>query len=98
MQGDSIDIVTVIGLYSTRMREFYGWFWEQTENSDRINILEYRNKSPEFGHYLEVEQVVTQYGPDGTSVLKPRLSEARLRRAAFGTSGWRLITLDEAGE
>jgi hypothetical protein len=52
----------------------------------------------EFGHYLEVEHAVTQYGPDGPTVLKPRLAEARLRRAAFGTSGWRLITLDEAGE
>jgi hypothetical protein len=96
--SDNIDILTAIATYSTRVREFYGWFWEQIENSARIDIMEYRYKSLEFGHYLEVDSTVSQFGPDGRSVLRPRLAEARLRRAQFGTSGWRLITLDEAGE
>jgi hypothetical protein len=96
--NDSIDIVTPIATYSTRVREFFGWFWEQIEDSARIDILEYRYKSMEWGHYLQVESTLTQFGPDGRSVLKPRLAEARLERAQFGTRGWRLITLDEDGE
>lgn len=96
--GESIDIVTPIATYSTRVREFYGWFWEQITNSARLEIAEYYSKSMEFGHYLEVEGTVSQFGPDGRKVLRPRLAEARLRRAAFGTSGWRLIAPDANGE
>ncbi|MFL0241207.1 hypothetical protein [Mycobacterium sp. SMC-17] len=97
-QGGSIDIVEVIALYSTRVREFFGWFWQQIEDSNRIEILEYRYKAMEWGHYLDVESMVTQFGPDGRSVVRPRLAEARLRRAAFGTRGWRLFTLNSEGE
>jgi hypothetical protein len=90
----TIDIVDVIAVYSTRVREFFGWFWQQIEDSNRIEILEYRYKAMEWGHYLDVESMVTQFGPDGRGVLRPRLAEARLRRAAFGTRGWRLFRLD----
>jgi hypothetical protein len=51
----------------------------------------------EFGYYLEVDSTVTRFGPDGGTVLRPRLAEARLRRAKFGTSGWRLIAPDDNG-
>jgi hypothetical protein len=96
--SDSIDIVTPIATYSTRVREFFGWFWEQITNSAPLEIAEYRYKEQEFGHYLDVEHTVSQFGPDGRSVLRPRLAEARLRRAAFGTRGWRDISRDENGE
>jgi hypothetical protein len=95
---DQIDIVTPIATYSTRVREFFGWFWEQIADSARPEIAEYWDKAMEFGHYLEVESTVTQFGPDGRSVLRPRLAEARLKRAAFGSRGWRVFSLDEAGE
>ncbi|OBJ70701.1 hypothetical protein A5643_10010 [Mycobacterium sp. 1274756.6] len=75
-QCGSIDIVEVILLYSTRVREFFGWFWKQIEGSNRIEILEYRYKAMERGHYLGVESIVTQFGPDGRSALRPRLAEA----------------------
>jgi hypothetical protein len=96
--NDSIDIVTPIATYSTRVPQFFAWFWEQIENSARADILEHRYKSMEFGHYLEVEQVVTQFGPDGPGAVKRPLVEARMRRAEFGTRGWRLITVDSNGE
>jgi hypothetical protein len=76
--SDNIDIVTPIAVYSTRVPEFFEWFWREIEDSARIDILEYRYKSMEFGHYLEVESTLTQFGPDGRSVLRPRLAEARL--------------------
>jgi hypothetical protein len=95
---DSVDIVTPIATYSTRVPVFFEWFWRQIEDSARVDIFEYRSKSMEFGHYLELGATISQFGPDGPSVLRPRLAEARLRRAAFGTSGWRQITLDEEGE
>ena len=96
--SDNVDVMTPIATYSTRVREFFGWFWQQIEDSDRINILEYRYKTMEFGLYLQLDAMVAQFGPDGRSVLRPRLAAARLERAKFGTSGWRIIVLDENGE
>ena len=96
--SDNIEILPAIATYSKRVREFYGWFWKQIEDSARIEIFEYRDKSLELGHWLEVESTVSQFGPDGASVLRPRLAESRLRRAEFGTSGWRLLAPDENGE
>jgi hypothetical protein len=96
--SDSIDIVTPIAVYSTRVPKFFKWFWDQIESSDRLNIHEHRCKSTEWSHYLEVEHTSTQFGPDGRKVVRPRLAEARLRRAAYGASGWRLFSLDAAGE
>lgn len=96
--SDRIDIVTPIAVYSTRVPKFFEWYWSQIEDSARADILEYRYKSMEWGHYLEVESTLTQFGPDGRNVVRRRLAESRLRRAEFGTSGWRLITLDRNGE
>jgi hypothetical protein len=96
--SDSIDIVTPIATYSRRVPEFFKWFWEQITGNAPDEIAEYWAKAQEWGHYLEVEQTVSQFGPDGRSVLRPRLTEARLKRAAFGTKGWRDITRDENGE
>ncbi|MEE6177552.1 hypothetical protein [Mycobacterium sp. 050134] len=96
--NDSVDVMTPIATYSTRVREFFGWFWQQIEDSARVDIHEYRDKAMEFGLYLQVDSTLTQFGPDGRSVLRPRLAAARLERAAFGTRGWRLIALDENGE
>jgi hypothetical protein len=97
--GDNIELFPLVALYSKRVREFFGWFWEQVEDQVRIEVTEYRSKSTEYGYWLKVESTVSQFGPDGKSVLKPRLAEARRERAAFGTSGWRLIAPDaETGE
>ncbi|SHQ49441.1 Uncharacterised protein [Mycobacteroides abscessus subsp. bolletii] len=95
---DNVDVMTPIATYSTRVREFFGWFWERMEDSNRIDILEYRYKSMEFGLYLQQDAMLAQFGPDGRSVLRPQLAKARLQRAEFGTRGWRLIALDQNGE
>ena len=96
--GDNVEILPVIATYSTRVREFYKWFWDQIEGSNYRDISEYRCKSQEFGYYLKVESTLSQYGPDGRSALRRPLAAARLERAGFGTSGWRSITWDEDGE
>jgi hypothetical protein len=67
---DSVDVVTPVATYSTRVPVFYEWFWRQIENSARSEIFEYRSKSMEFGHYLEVGATISQFGPDGPSVLR----------------------------
>jgi hypothetical protein len=96
--SDNVEILPAIATYSTRVREFFGWFWEQIEGSNYPAIMEYRRKSGEFAHYLQVEDTLVRFGPDGPSALKRPLAAARLERAMFGTSGWRLITQDEIGE
>lgn len=96
--NDTIEILPVIATYSTRVREFFGWFWAQIESSNYPAIMEYRCKSGEFAHYLLVEDTLVRFGPDGPSALKRPLAAARRERAVFGTSGWRLITRDENGE
>ncbi len=96
--GDSVDIVSVVELYSKRVREWYGWFWEQVENEVRVEVDEYRRKSTEYGHWLNVETTVSRFGFDGPAALRRPLAEARLQRAQFGTSGWRVISLNESGE
>jgi hypothetical protein len=96
--GDNIEILPLLAIYSTRVRAFFKWFWEQIENSNYRDISEFRCKSQEFGYYLKVESTLSQYGPDGRSALRRPLAAARLERAAFGTSGWRTLTRDESGE
>jgi hypothetical protein len=45
-----------------------------------------------------VESTFSHFGPDGRHIYRPRLAAARLERAAFGTSGWRVIGPDANGE
>jgi hypothetical protein len=52
----------------------------------------------EFGLYPQQDAMLAQFGPNGRSVLRPRLAAARPERAKFGTSGWRIIVLDENGK
>ncbi len=96
--------------YSTRVREFFAWFWEQVLDADRIEvgesndtrvriqIHEYYGKKAEYEHWRKVEGTWGHFGPDGRSVQRPRLAAVRLDRAEHGTSGWRMITLDDNGE
>jgi hypothetical protein len=95
--ADSVDIVTPIATYSLRVREFFGWFWEQIVNSAPDDILEYRYKSMEFGYYLQTEDMLTRFGPDGRAAVRRPLAQARLERAAHGVRGWRTITVDSNG-
>jgi hypothetical protein len=59
---------------------------------------EYLGKSNEYRMWRHVEGTWGRYGPDGRSVQRPRLADARLARAARGVSGWRVFRPDENGE
>lgn len=95
--GD-IEFLPVVSTYSTRVREFFAWFWGQVEDAVRIELGEYYGKRAEYGHWRRVEATWGHYGPDGRTVQRPRLAAARLDRAGNGTSGWRIIAPDENGE
>jgi hypothetical protein len=64
----------------------------------RLDLGEYLGKANEYRMWRHVESILSHFGPDGPHVYKPRLAEARLTRAALGTSGWRVISPDENGE
>ena len=98
--GD-IEFLSVVATYSTRVREFYGWFWQQVEDEVRSSLDEFLGKSNEYGHWLKVEHTMPEFGPDGRPVrgsFRRKRAEARQERAAFGTRGWRLIQPNEHGE
>ena len=98
--GD-IEFLSVVATYSTRVREFYGWFWQQVEDEVRSSLDEFLGKSNEYGHWLKVEHTMPEFGPDGRPVrgsFRRKRAEARQERAAFGTRGWRLIQPNEDGE
>jgi hypothetical protein len=95
--GD-IEFLSAVADYSIKVSEFYGWFWEQVVDRVCVELDEYHGKKNEYGLWRHVESIVTNFGPDGRRVYKPLLAQARLRRAAYGTSGWRMITPDENGE
>ncbi len=95
-----IEFFPAVADYSTKVREFFGWFWKQVENAKgvRIALSEYLGKSHEYRLWRHVEGTWGHFGPDGRSVQRPRVAAARLERAAYGTSGWRIISQDKSGE
>ena len=92
--GD-IEFLPAIADYSLKVREFFGWFWDEVTAEVRITLDEYHGKANEYGLWRKVEATFSQYGPDGRSVYRPHLAAARLERAAYGTRGWRLFTPDD---
>jgi hypothetical protein len=95
--GD-IEFLSAIADYSTKVGEFYEWFWEQVVDKVRVELHEYHGKRNEYNLWRHVESTFSHFGPDGRHVYKPRLAAARLERAAYGTNGWRVFTSDEHGE
>jgi hypothetical protein len=95
--GD-IEFLPAIADYSLKVRDFYGWFWEQVLAEVRVDLDEYHGKTNEYNLWRKVEGTFSHFGPDGRSVYRPRLAAARLERAAYGTKGWRPFTPDENGE
>jgi hypothetical protein len=94
--GD-IEFIAVVAAYSTKVRTFYRWVWELVEDEVRLDLSEYLGKSNEYRMWRHVEGTWGHYGPDGRSVQRPRLAEARLAHAALGASGW-VFRPDENGE
>jgi hypothetical protein len=96
--GDNIELLPLVALYSTRVNEFFGWFWKQVEDHGGAEYREYLAKYFEYWHWRTVEDTWVHFGPDGRWVQFCKVAEARRERAKFGTRGWRVITLDEYGE
>jgi hypothetical protein len=96
--GDKIELFPLVALYSTRVRKFCEWFWKQIEDEGRLEYSEFLAKHNEYCHWRNVEGTWGQFGLAGRWVQFCKVAEARLERAKFGTSGWRIITLDENGE
>jgi hypothetical protein len=96
--GDNIELLPLVALYSTRVREFFGWFWKQVEDHDGAEYREYLAKYREYWHWRSVEGTWGHFGSEGRRVQFRKVAEARRERAKFGTRGWRVITLDEYGE
>jgi hypothetical protein len=103
----AIEFLPIVSTYSTRVREFFAWFWEEVMDAEvdearritvRILISEYYGKKCEYEHWRKVEGTWGHFGPDGRSVQRPKLAAARRDRAEYGTSGWRMITPDHNGE
>ncbi len=89
--GD-IEFLPAIADYSTRVRGFYQWFWDQVIDQVRIPLDEYQSKTNEYMQWRRVEATLGQFGPDGRAVYRPRLAAARLERAKHGTKGWRVFS------
>jgi len=95
--GD-IEFLPAIAVYSTRVRSFYEWFWDQVIGEVRIPLDEYQSKTNEYMQWRKVEATFGQFGPDGRAIYRSPLAAARLERAAYGTKGWRCFTPDADGE
>jgi hypothetical protein len=93
-----IEFLPAIADYSTKVREFYAWFWDQVNTEVRVELDEFHGKKNEYELWQKVESTFSHFGPDGRSVYKPRLAAARLERAAYGTKGSRVFTPDDNGE
>jgi hypothetical protein len=96
--GDDIELFPLVALYSTRVRKFYAWFWKQVEDEVRLELSEYLAKHNEYCLWRHVDRMSANFGMEGRRVQFRRVAEARLDRAKFPTSGWRLYRLDENGE
>jgi hypothetical protein len=95
--GD-IEFWPVIAQYSTRVRRFAEWFWRLVEDEVRRDMAEYIGKNNEYNHWRNVEGTWVHHGFGGRHIQFRKTAEARLNRAANGTSGWRVIAPNENGE
>ena len=53
--GDNIELLPLVALYSTRVRDFFGWFWKQVEDHRGAEYKEYLAKYLEYWHWRSVE-------------------------------------------
>jgi hypothetical protein len=85
-QGDWIDVLPVIGRYSTSMREFYRWFWLMVEEKTKPDREEYD------AHAAEPPP-----GWNGARWKRRGRAEIRQKRWALGHKSFRGITVDSQG-
>ncbi|MFF0817773.1 hypothetical protein ACFYVR_21805 [Rhodococcus sp. NPDC003318] len=95
-----VEFLPLLEKYSTRARAFYGWFWDQVKTAVRDDVDEYLGKWAEYRLWLNEVMVEPDWGiVDGVSEpipgsMRRNRAGAHLERCAFGTAGWRMITVD----
>jgi hypothetical protein len=106
-QGDSIDLLPIIGRYTAAVREFYKWFWLKIDEKMKPERVEYDAHVAELMVYGEevflTPDWIRQPGGEqpaewnGARWRRRSLAEIRQRRWALGHRSFRGITVDSRG-
>lgn len=105
-QGDSIDLLPIIGRYSASVRKFYKWFWLKVEEKVKPERVEYDAhvaKLMIYGEevFLAPDWIRNGGEPpsdwNGVRWRRRALAEIRKRRCALGHKSFRGITVDSRG-
>ncbi len=106
-QGDSIDLVSIIGRYTASVREFYGWFWLNIEEKMKPERVEYDAHVAELMVYGEEVFLAPDWirqpggepphGWNGARWRRRSLAEIRQRRWVLGHKSFRGIVVDNQG-
>lgn len=106
-RGDSIDLLPIIGRYSTSVREFYKWFWLKVEEKMKPERVEYDAHTAELMVYGEEVFLAPDWirkaggepppGWNGARWRRRSLAEIRQRRWALGHKSFRGIAVDSQG-
>lgn len=105
-QGDWIDILPIIGRYSTSVREFYKWFWLKVDEKmkpERVNYDAHAAELMAFGEEVFLAPDWFREGREppsnwnGARWRRRRLAEIRQKRWALEHKSLRGITVDSQG-
>jgi hypothetical protein len=106
-QGDSIDLIPIIGRYTASVREFYKWFWLTIDEKMKPERVEYDAHVAELMVYGEEVFLTPDWvrqpggesppGWNGARWRRRSLAEIRQRRWALGHKSFRGIAVDSQG-
>ncbi|WP_018178506.1 hypothetical protein [Jongsikchunia kroppenstedtii] len=100
-QEKNVAFLPLLEKYSTRAREFSGWFWDQVKEAVFQEVNEFHSKSNEFRGWLSEELVEPDWddttGNPVPGSLRRNRAVAHAKRCEFGTTGWGGIAVDSAG-
>lgn len=106
-QKDSIDLLPIIGRYTSAVREFYKWFWLKVDEKMKPERVEYDAHVAELMVYGEEVFLAPDWfnkpggepPPDwnGARWRRRSLAEIRQRRWLLGHRSFRGITVDSLG-
>jgi len=105
--GDSIDLIPIIGRYTTAVREFYKWFWLKIDEKMKPERVEYDAHVAELMVYGEEVFLMPDWvrkaggepppGWNGARWRRRSLAEIRQRRFELGHKSFRGISVDTQG-
>ncbi|WP_104158178.1 hypothetical protein [Mycobacterium avium] len=106
-QGNSIDLLPIIGRYTASVREFYKWFWLKIDEKMKPERVEYDAHAAELMLYGEEVFLTPDWirqpggepppGWNGARWRRRSLAEIRQRRWALGHRSFRGIRVDSRG-